>query len=160
MKVSFPRGDVPVHQQCKWIAAFSKLKLNCVNTHLRAPRPWQWIRTSARQRPPHPGRKRAPAENQKSCPDFQATGWEDLSAGQGSQRVWDGPTAILPAAPRASQPKSVHGHRPTWQPRLQWRHLSTELYAAWGVGRGEGTAYVPYSGHCFANRASRPPLNN
>lgn len=33
MKVSFPRRDVPVHQQCKWIAAFSKWKLNCVNTH-------------------------------------------------------------------------------------------------------------------------------
>ena len=29
-----------------------------------------------------------------------------------------------------------------------------------GGGGGEGTAYVPYSGHCFANRASRPPLNN
>lgn len=61
MKV-FPRGDVPVHQQCKWIAAFSKLKLNCVNTHLLAPWPWQWIRTSAAPRalPTQGGKERLP----------------------------------------------------------------------------------------------------
>lgn len=143
MKVSFPRGDIPVHQQCKWTAAFSKWKLTCVNTHLLAPWPWQWTCTSAAPlHPPHPGQKRAPAESQKSCPDFQATGWEGLSAGQGSQRVWDGPTAMLPATPRASQPKGARGHRPTWWPRLQWRYLSTELHAAWGVRWG-GTAYIP-----------------
>lgn len=110
-------------------------------------------------RPPHSGRKRAPAENQKAALTSRPRAGKTLSAGQGSQRVWDGPTAIPPVVPRASQPKGAGGHRPTWRAWLQWRHLSTELYAAWGVGWG-GTAYIPHGGHCFANGASRPPLDN
>ena len=161
MKVSFPRGDVPVHQQCKWIAAFSKLKLNCVNTQIRAPWPWQWMHTSAAPHAlPTQGRTERLWESEK-LPWLPGHRLERLNCRTRKSTCLRWANCYTSAAPRASQPKSVHGHRPTWQPRLQWRHLSTELYAAWGVGwRGVGTAYVPYSGHCFANRASRPPLDN
>ena len=66
MKVSFPWGYVPVHQQCKWIAAFSKLKLNCVNTQIRAPWPWQWMHTYAAPHAlPTQGRKERLWESEK-----------------------------------------------------------------------------------------------